>query len=345
MNLKTKKIILLIFTILVLIINLSYAISIYFGDIDIENSDTIIYVSNNSQATLLFICALINFIAVFFICKSPLRHKTKLIILNVAQLLIGNIFNIIFGIVNIVILTRRTNDIEEEPKEKKELPILEDITKYKWYVYLMIFAFLFILCYTPLSDYFPIPDTKTSKIIAVVTLYIIQLILLVIPMWNELKRDFIVFKNNFKLYLGKMLPQFGVIAIFYLISSFSVMFLATNISTNQAIISNWPIYITAFVAILVAPIIEELMFRGFIRKFIKNDILFVLISSFVFGGLHVTSADSLQQFLYIIPYSILGLAFSLNYVKTKNIASNIFLHSAWNSIAVIGMILLKFLAV
>ena len=119
------------------------------------------------------------------------------------------------------------------------------------------------------------------------------------------------------------------------------MILAGNISNNQALLSKWPIYITAFLAIIIAPLIEELMFRGFIKKFIKNDILFVIISSLVFGGLHVTSADSLQQVLYIIPYSVLGLAFSLNYVKTKNIASNIFLHSAWNTIATIFLALLN----
>ena len=77
------------------------------------------------------------------------------------------------------------------------------------------------------------------------------------------------------------------------------------------------------------------MFRGFIRKFIKNDILFIILSSLIFGGLHVLSADSVLQLLYIIPYSVLGLAFSLNYVKTKNIASNIFLHCSWNTIALI----------
>ena len=59
-------------------------------------------------------------IAIFFICKNPLKHKTKLIILNIAQLLLGNIFNIIFGIVNIVILTRKTNDVEEAPKVEEE---------------------------------------------------------------------------------------------------------------------------------------------------------------------------------------------------------------------------------
>ena len=138
-----------------------------------------------------------------------------------------------------------------------------------------------------------------------------------------------------------MLPRFGIILIGYFISSLSVLILAGNISNNQALLSKWPIYITAFLAIIIAPLIEELMFRGFIKKFIKNDILFVIISSLVFGGLHVTSADSLQQVLYIIPYSVLGLAFSLNYVKTKNIASNIFLHSAWNTIATIFLALLN----
>ena len=138
-----------------------------------------------------------------------------------------------------------------------------------------------------------------------------------------------------------MLPRFGIILIGYFISSLSVLILAGNISNNQALLSKWPIYITAFLAIIIAPLIEELMFRGFIKKFIKNDILFVIISSLVFGALHVTSADSLQQILYIIPYSVLGLAFSLNYVKTKNIASNIFLHSAWNTIATIFLALLN----
>ena len=36
---------------------------------------------------------------------------------------------------------------------------------------------------------------------------------------------------------------------------------------------------------------------------------------------------------------VLGFSFSLNYVKTKNIASNIFLHCAWNTMAVILTVL------
>lgn len=215
------------------------------------------------------------------------------------------------------------------------MPVLEDITKHKWYVYLIIFIVLFAICYTPLINLLPIPETRIYAIITMVAIYVIQIIGLVIPMFNELKRDFVVFKNNFKLYLGNMLPRFGLVTIVYLISSISVLLLVGNIPNNQATLLSLPLYLTAFLAIVIGPLTEELMLRGFIRKFIKNDILFVILSSLIFGGLHVLSADSIQQVLFIIPYSVLGFAFSLNYVKTKNIASNIVLHSAWNTIAVI----------
>lgn len=343
MNLKNKKIILLIFTIISIIFDLYYAISIYTGKINLETSSGIIQISNNEQIILLVSCAIVNLISLFFIIKNPLQHKKKIIILNIVQLMIGNIFNVISGIINIIILAIKTKDISEEVKEKKELPVLEDITKYKWYVYFLIFVFLFIICYTPVTNLLPIPNTKIATITSIVILYIIQTFLLVIPMWDELKRDYKVFKDNFKLYLGNMLPRFGAIILFYLISNLSLVSFIGTIPTNQAIINTWPLYITAFVAIIIAPLTEELMFRGFIKKFIKNDILFVIVSSLIFGSLHVAVAGSLQQLLFIIPYSLLGLAFSLNYVKTRNIASNIFLHSAWNTIAVLAMLLLKIL--
>lgn len=343
MNKKTKKIVLLISTILTLLIDVGYIFAIISGTMQLEVvGDSTQLMSNESQILILCICALVNLISVIFIVRDFIKHKKKLIIFNIIQLLLGTAFNIISAIINIVLLSTKTKDVEEV-KEKKELPILEDITKHKWYVYFIIFIFLFIICYTPFTNLLPIPNTQTAVIICMIILYLIQIILLVIPMFNELKRDFIVFKNNFKLYLSKILPRFGVIMIGYFICSLCLLLFINNISTNQAILMSWPIYITAFLAIIVAPLIEELMFRGFIRKFIKNDILYVIASALIFGGLHITSADSLRQLLYIIPYSILGFAFAQNYVKTKNIASNIFLHSAWNSIAVIAMALLKFL--
>jgi len=336
---KNKKVILLISTILALLITMGYIVAIYSGALNLEPTNDAIQLSNSSQLLFLFICAFTNVLSIIFIVKDVIAHKKKIIILNVIQLLFGTLFNIISSIVNIVTLTSKAKGEETKIKSKKELPFLEDIAKHKWYVYLIVFIFLFILCYTPLIDFLPIPETKIAIIITMFSIYLIQIAGLVIPMLEELKRDFIVFKNNFKLYLNNMLPRFGLVIIVYFICSITVLLLVGEIANNQETLLSLPLYITAFLAIIVAPLTEELMFRGFIRKFIKNDILFVIVSSLIFGGLHVLSADSLKQVLFIIPYSVLGFAFSLNYVKTKNIASNIFLHCAWNTIAVILSVL------
>lgn len=342
MNLKTKKIFLTVLSILALVVDLAYAIALLAGFIELEVVGDLAEISKNSQIIILCICALTNFISLFLIKSNLIKHKKKLITLNVIQLLLGNIFNLTAGVINIIILCRKTESIEEI-KEKKELPVLEDITKHKWYVYFIIFVFLFILCYTPATNLLPIPDTQNAAIIAIVITYIIQVTLLIVPFLSELKRDFVIFIKNFKTYLSNMLPRFGFVATLYFICNLSLMSFTGNIPTNQAILTSWPLYITAFLAIIIAPLTEELMFRGFMKKFIKYDGLFVVLSSLIFGGLHVITADSLHQLLFIIPYSVLGFAFSLNYIKTKNIASNIFLHSAWNSIGVLAMALVQIL--
>lgn len=336
MQLKKSKSILLITSILGLLICTLFLVGTLSGTVTLEdtnNSQT----STNSTAIMIGICAIVNLISIILILKDILKHKKKLIILNIIQLLLGSIFNLIFAIINFFVLSKIKNN--DEVKEKRELPILEDITKHKWYVYFIIFIFLFAICYTPLIDLLPIVNNRIVSTIIMILLYVIQITLLVIPMANELKRDFSVLQNNFKLYISKILPRFGIVIIAYFICTFAVMLFVGEISENQLLLNSLPIYVSVFLAIVVAPLTEELMFRGFIRKFIKNDILFILVSSIIFGALHVTVASSWQQLLYIIPYSILGLAFSLNYLKTKNIASNILLHGAWNSIAVIAMLL------
>jgi len=339
MKQKNKKILLLLSTILTLIITIGYICAISTGLIKLEIIGDVTQVNSNTQLILLYICAISNILALIFILKDIISHKKKIIILNVIQLLLGTIFNIISAIINIVIVATKTKDVEEKVKEKKPLPVLKDITKHKWYVFFIIFIFLFAICYTPIINLIPIPQTLIASIITMVAIYVIKIVGLILPMLNELKRDFIIFKNNFKLYLSNMLPRFGLIVLLYFISSFSVLLFVGDIPNNQEALLSLPLYLTGFLAIVVGPLTEELMFRGFIKKFIKNDIVFLIISSLIFGGLHVLSADSLEQFLFIIPYSVLGFAFSLNYIKTKNIASNIFLHCAWNTFAFLMTVL------
>lgn len=339
MKLKTKKIIMLVSCILVLLLDLSYAFNIFSGNIDLESFNTDISISNTSQAIFLSICAITNFILLFFIYKNPIENKKRIILLSILQILLGNIFNIVVGILCIILVCNKTKDVEIPVKEKKPLPEIENITKHKWYVYFSIFVFLFIICYTPFTNLLPSPTSRFTALLYIALLYIVQITFLIVPIWNELKRDTILFIKNFKIYISNMLPRFGIIFLAYLFANLSLVSLIGNISTNQSIINSWPLYVSAPIAIIIAPLTEELMFRGFMKKFIKNDIVFLILSSLIFGGLHVTVASSIPQLLFIIPYSILGFAFSLNYVKTRNIASNIFLHASWNAIAIIALII------
>lgn len=338
---KSKKTIMIILIILTAISNLYYLVNVVSGKIDLSQMMGDGLFVSKIQIIVHVICIIINAILAILVLKDIKKCKTAIITLNVIQLLLGNSFNVISAIINIILVSSMTKDEnEEKEKENKNLPELEEVPQHKWYVYLGIFIFLFIICYTPALKIIPI-KTKVQSIILIAMLYIIQITLLIIPMFKELKRDFKAFKGNFKLYIKNMLPRFGIILIIYIISSLAVTMFVSAIPTNQELISQMPIYVSAFFAIIVAPLTEELMFRGFMKKFIKNDIAFIIISSIVFGGLHVINATEINQYLYIIPYSILGLAFSLNYVKTKNIASNMMLHATWNSLAILALIITK----
>ena len=338
---KTKKIIMLTLCITVLILDLAYAVNLFLGNINLEDYTNNPYFSSNLQSIFLSICAITNILLVFFIYKDFLKNKKSIILLSILQILLGNIFNIANGIACIVLVSNKTKDVDVPKKEKKQLPELENITKYKWFVYFLIFVFLFIILYTPFLDIFIEPTDKLTALLYVIILYFLQILLLIAPMWNELKRDTTIFIKNFKTYISNMLPRFGYIFVVYLLANFLLVSFVGNIPTNQSIINSWPLYISIPLAIIIAPLTEELMFRGFMKKFIKNDTLFLILSSLIFGGLHIITADSTSQIFFIIPYSILGFAFALNYVKTKNIASNIFLHASWNSIAIIVLIISK----
>ena len=106
---------------------------------------------------------------------------------------------------------------------------------------------------------------------------------------------------------------------------------ATNEQGVQKMIDVAPI-IMLITAGIIGPINEELIFRKCFKNILKNKWFFILISGIVFGYLHVSGANSLNQFLYIIPYSSLGIAFATTYYKTNTVFSSIFVHMLHNTI-------------
>ena len=109
-------------------------------------------------------------------------------------------------------------------------------------------------------------------------------------------------------------------------------------SSNEEAIRNLvvksPIY-AYFSGVIIAPFIEELVFRRGLRNIINNNTLFILISGLVFGGLHIiTGYSGITDLLYLIPYCFPGLVFAYILTKTDNILIPISIHLLHNGILI-----------
>lgn len=82
-------------------------------------------------------------------------------------------------------------------------------------------------------------------------------------------------------------------------------------------------------ALILGPILEELVFRGFIMNhfFIGQRILSPLFSAILFGIVHGYTDP-----IYFLSKALLGLVLALIYQKTNNLKSDITLHIANNSL-------------
>lgn len=344
MKLKTKKVIIITVSIVAIIIGLLSAYLFATGilksdEIQIEGME-VPTISNKGQTIILSMLSLVNFI-IILLSKNLVKHKKAMITLYAIQGLLGGIFNIIAAGICIPILCIKTEGVEEE-KKKLELPVLEEVKQQPKWLYIVIWLAIFILAYTPIISYATEELNPFITLAIVIGVYILQFVGLILPMMGVLKRDFKAFKKNFKTYVSYITSKFGIFVLAYFIVAIITALIVGGISTNQEQINSLPIAVTAIMAILIAPFIEELMFRGFIKKIIGNGKLFIVVSSLVFGLVHIMfKEENLINYLYIIPYSVIGCFLASIYNKTDNIFTNMFAHCIWNTFATAMMVLMQ----
>ena len=109
---------------------------------------------------------------------------------------------------------------------------------------------------------------------------------------------------------------------------------AVNEQTVQAYINFLP-WMMLINAGFIAPFNEEMVFRKSLKDAIKNKWIFVLISAFIFGAMHVVGNVYVwTDLLYVIPYGFLGGAFALAYYKTNTIWTSYCLHMFHNTVLI-----------
>jgi len=88
---------------------------------------------------------------------------------------------------------------------------------------------------------------------------------------------------------------------------------------------------------VLAPIAEEIFFRGMIFRSFSNKLGIVggaIASGILFGALHIDSLSS-DRLLQVVPLAVLGILFALCYAWTGTLYSTIALHATNNSLAVL----------
>ena len=184
---------------------------------------------------------------------------------------------------------------------------------------------------------------KSATIISCATSIVITILLIVlyrkdlIKEWKIFKKDL---SNNLDIGFKYWMIGLALMVVSNLIINY--VFKAGQANNEEAVqkmISAVP-YLVLISAGICAPITEEIVFRKVFKDNIKNKIIFVLTAGLLFGYLHVSSAESFTQFLYIIPYSSLGLCFAISYLKTDTVFTSISMHMMHNIILTIVSILI-----
>lgn len=175
------------------------------------------------------------------------------------------------------------------------------------------------------------------KIIYLVAYEILMIAIMLLLYYNMFKKDLTDIKKNHKKYYSKYFKYYLVAFAIMMISNLVIILLLhKDMSTNETLIRDTfkisPFYIY-FSGIIFAPIVEETVFRGCLRKIFTNKYLFIIISGLFFGYVHISGyINDVSDLLYLIPYSSLGIAFAYIYYKTDNIFTSMGLHFMHNGI-------------
>ncbi len=164
------------------------------------------------------------------------------------------------------------------------------------------------------------------------------------------RKNIIAYIKDFKKNYKKYLP----ISFSYWLKGFFIMvvsnyilnvILKLNQSVNQ--MENISLLKSNIIAhsitiLLIAPFMEEIVFRLSFNKMTKNKHLFAYITGIIFGLVHVISSLSLKNplnILMLIPYSSMGVALGYAYKETDNIFSSLTAHVFHNALSLIVIII------
>ncbi|MDD4187536.1 MAG: CPBP family intramembrane metalloprotease [Bacilli bacterium] len=208
-----------------------------------------------------------------------------------------------------------------------------------------IISFIFLKLGFNLEDF-----SSTGAAYADALISIILFLLILSLYYKSFKNDYTEFKINLNKNIKKCFILFGVLLLVKLGASVITSILAEILkvdfaqSDNQNLLEGLikvvPIMMIIS-SVIIAPVIEEGIFRLGFRKVIKNPTIYVLISGLIFGVMHVfpTEHSLVLAILQSVIYVSLGVALACIYLKEKNIYFVIIPHALNNLLGIVAALI------
>ena len=177
----------------------------------------------------------------------------------------------------------------------------------------------------------------------------IELIMFVVVLLfykKYLKKDLVLFKLNKKDYIKKIISYFLIfLVVKYGVALFSgllLVMLGSDLVTseNQEAVVNLAKTLPFMMMIstsLLAPFVEEGIFRLGIKKVINNKYLFILVSGLIFGFMHIfpTELPIYVALIESLNYVTMGLLLAYIYNETDNIYVVVIIHALNNLLSML----------
>lgn len=261
---------------------------------------------------------------------ETLRKNKSIMVFCSIWALIYSIIPGILGLVFISSISEKKNKVlpKNEYEKDKHLAVKS--------IFLIIF-FIIIMFVLPLFEVF-------NKI-PVYLVYIVIFALALTLNFGRLKNDLLLFFKNIKTYFPFVIKRYVIMLGVMIIVALPIVALNKGeVSSNQQLLNTMfkkvPL-ISLLLSTIYAPFVEENIFRLSLSNLIKNRSLFIIISGFLFGILHmIDKFTSLYDLLYIFQYAALGVCLAKAYSDSNNIFVSISMHFIQNFLAAILILLI-----
>jgi membrane protease YdiL (CAAX protease family) len=138
---------------------------------------------------------------------------------------------------------------------------------------------------------------------------------------------------------GGVLLYFGIAAVAALVHTPKV-----ETPFDELVKTPFSMALLAVTAVFLAPLFEEMIFRGFLQPLLSRTLgaaLGVLVTALLFGGLHASEYSGAWQ--YVAAITVVGIALGVLRAKTNSIIPGTVMHGCFNAVSVVGLLAMKYL--